>query len=143
MLKVSDVMTRDVVSLDVGAVARDAGLVLESHGISGAPVLELGRVVGVLSKRDLVRSHDPDARVRDIMTPLTRFVRAEDSVHTAVECLLEGKVHRVLVVSADGGLVGVVTPSDVLRAERVHALRNGSIWPHAQPAHAVPEDGDF
>jgi predicted transcriptional regulator len=143
MLKVSDVMSRDVVTLDAGAIARDAALVLGSHGISGVPVVEQGHVVGVLSKTDLVRSHDPEARVRDIMTPLIRSVHPDDAIHTAVDRLLAGKVHRILVVASDGGLVGVVTPADVLRAERAHALRVGSIWPHAEPAHAIPEDGDF
>ena len=143
MLKVSEVMSRDVVSLEATALARDAAGVFGAHGISGAPVLEQGRVVGVLSKTDLVRPHDPEARVRDLMTPLVRSVGPNDSIHTAVERLLEGRVHRILVVSANGGLVGVVTPADVLRAERTHALRVGSIWPHAEPAHAIPEDGDF
>jgi CBS-domain-containing membrane protein len=143
MLKVSEVMSRNVVSVDAGARAREAAQIFASHGISGAPVLEHGRIVGVVSKTDLVGSQSDEVRVRDIMTPLVHFVRPEESIEAAVARLLEEKVHRVVVVSADGCLAGVVTPSDILRAERAHALPAGSIWPPAAPLHAVPGDRDF
>jgi predicted transcriptional regulator len=140
MLTVADIMSRDVVTLDSAATSRDAATLFGARGISGAPVMAGGRVVGVLSKTDLVREADPNRLVREMMTPLVRFVRPEQPARAAVDLMLATKVHRLLVLDATGGVAGVVTPADVLRAEREDAHGLWSVWPHADAAHAIPED---
>lgn len=54
MLRLQDIMTRDVVTLDPEMTLRDALEVLTARHISGAPVLEAERVVGVLSAMDIM-----------------------------------------------------------------------------------------
>ena len=54
MLRLQDIMTTDVVTLDPEMTLRDALEVLTGRHISGAPVVEAGRVVGVLSAMDIV-----------------------------------------------------------------------------------------
>jgi len=56
MLKVKDVMTTQVVTVSPGATVRDAAALLAKKGISGAPVLDGGRVVGIFSESDILRS---------------------------------------------------------------------------------------
>ena len=75
MIKISDVMTRDVFALAPSTPAETAAWELNIRGFTGAPVRdERGRLVGVLSRSDLT---DPDRNlgsletkeVRDLMTP--------------------------------------------------------------------------
>ena len=54
MLRLQDIMTRDVVTLDPEMTLRDALEVLTARHISGAPVVEADRVVGVLSAMDII-----------------------------------------------------------------------------------------
>jgi CBS domain-containing protein len=54
MLRLSDIMTTDVLTLAPGLAVRDAMALLASRHVSGAPVIDRGRVVGVLSSSDLL-----------------------------------------------------------------------------------------
>lgn len=54
MLRLQDIMTRDVVGLEPDMTLRDALEILTARHISGAPVLEGGRVIGVLSANDVI-----------------------------------------------------------------------------------------
>jgi CBS domain-containing protein len=54
MLRLQDIMTRDVVTLDPEMTLRDALEILTARHISGAPVVEADRVVGVLSAMDII-----------------------------------------------------------------------------------------
>ena len=54
--KVEDLMSREVVTIDLASTMANAAKVLDEHGISGAPVVdEVGHCVGILSSRDFVR----------------------------------------------------------------------------------------
>jgi nucleotide-binding universal stress UspA family protein/CBS domain-containing protein len=142
-LKVSDIMSRKVIAVDASSSVRDAAALFVSRGISGVPVLDAGRVVGVLSKTDVVREGPADQKVRAIMTPLIRFVRPQHPAESAVEMMLASKVHRVLVLDDDGCVAGIVTPADILRAQRAGVLRLREPWPHAEAAQAIPDEGGF
>ena len=87
MLRLHDIMTRDVVSLDPDMTLRDALEILTARQISGAPVLDAGRLVGVLSAMDIIDflaitpggpevSDDEESRGLDegAETPVTYFV---------------------------------------------------------------------
>ncbi|MBS1263197.1 MAG: hypothetical protein MAG715_00367 [Methanonatronarchaeales archaeon] len=55
-MRVGDVMTAEVVALEPGMTLREAAETLRGHGISGAPVVERGDLVGVLSEGDVVKA---------------------------------------------------------------------------------------
>jgi CBS domain-containing protein len=110
-------MRIDVVAVASGTpieVVRD--LLLE-RGISGAPVLNEGRrPIGIVSKTDLLRYRGPrGAIVDDVMTPLAVSLGPEASVAKAAALMVSEGIHRILVVSEDGELLGIVTPLDILR----------------------------
>ena len=119
MRKVGEVMESNVFSFakdtPLGVVANE----LAARDISGAPVCdEHGRVLGVLSKSDIVQafSSAPDVRVAaDVMTPMALAVAREDPLERAIELMAFEGVHRLLVVSKEGALEGVVTSMDVMR----------------------------
>jgi predicted transcriptional regulator len=120
ILRVRDVMTPDVVTLGPEDRLSEAARVLTTNRLSGAPVVEQGQVIGILSCAGLV---DPlvgtergvEGKVRDAMTPVPWAVRPGDAAIVAVELMLAERVHRAIVVDGRGELLGIVTPTDVLR----------------------------
>jgi CBS domain-containing protein len=73
--KVADVMTRDVVSVDVSAPLTDIVALMEEHRVKRVPVLDGDRVVGVVSRADLLRALSVTARGRAQAAPDDRTIR--------------------------------------------------------------------
>jgi predicted transcriptional regulator len=118
--EVRDVMSEAVVFVRADMLAAEAAEVLTRHRINGAPVLGLGgRVVGVVSKTDLVdprrAREETGLLVESLMTRILVAVRARDPLMQAVRLMVEEDIHRALVVNDDGTLAGIVAPMDILR----------------------------
>jgi CBS domain-containing membrane protein len=124
MLKIGDIMTRNVFTLDAGSPAEDAARELSIRGYTGAPVRgPLGRLVGVLSRSDLT---DPERRgddgtlhakeVQDLMTPAMFTLSQSESVLGAIKLMVREGIHRVIVMDENRDMVGIVTSTDVLGA---------------------------
>lgn len=121
MLKISDVMTRDVFTLSVSARADQAAWELSARGFTGAPVRDArGRLVGMLSRSDLV---DPERTqggldgkdVQDVMTPALFTLQPSEPLTRAVRLMVREGIRRVVVMEPSGEMVGIVTSSDILR----------------------------
>jgi predicted transcriptional regulator len=119
--KISDVMTRDVFTLDASTPAETAAWELSVRGFTGAPVRDgRGRLVGVLSRSDLT---DPERvqgdlggkEVQDLMTPALFSLEPSESVNRAIRLMVREGIRRVLVMERNGALVGIITASDILR----------------------------
>jgi len=140
MLKVRDIMSAHALSFTPSTSIEDAASALTAHHIGGAPVVEGGRVVGVLSKTDIL---DPDRIglvVGEFMTPLVIYLREDEPAMAAVRLMLAEGIHRVIVIKEMGKLVGIVTTTDVLKAiHHGHSFQEGDavqarIEQHADPA---------
>jgi CBS domain-containing protein len=117
--RVQDIMSRDVVVLRHDQSPLEAADVLSQRGIGGAPVFCGDRLVGVVSKSDLVDPrHGGEARLEHFMTKTVFAVRPTDPAMLAVQLMLDEGVHRVLVVDESKRLIGVITPIDVCKAVR-------------------------
>ena len=139
-MKVKDVMTRDVVTVNAGATLKHAAKLLVEHRISGLPVVDVdGRVLGVISERDLLfktqgKLEGPDwlrwltdplavtdrrkldaSLVAEAMTSPVEIVEPDQPVAWAAQLMLELDVKRLPVVDS-GKLVGIVTRADLMRA---------------------------
>ncbi len=122
-------MTREVVTLSPDDSLKAAVEKLSSRGISGAPVVENGKVVGILSLSDILsflgRRHlmdlEPEdleklrsARVREVMKKKVITVGDRDPVSEAVRLMTRHGVNRLPVVSG-GKLVGIIARADIVR----------------------------
>lgn len=139
MCTISDIMTRNVLTVSAGSDLDDAAWGLTLKGFSGAPVKdERGNLIGILSKSDLVdpKRRDPGPKrrdtdsdehqtVEDAMTPLLFAALATDPVSFAVRRMVETGAHRLVVIDAGGALVGILTSMDVLRG-LLHGQLNAS-----------------
>lgn len=147
-IRVRDIMTSEVISLSTTTTVEDAARSLTFHRVSGAPVLDQGRIVGVVSKSDLMNPRNRPATgekitVGQAMTPVLKAVRPGDFALNAVRLMVEERVHRVVVVSESRKLVGILSAMDVLAAltrgerfEDMDALDDAQVF-HADPSVAV------
>ena len=123
-------MSRPPVAIDANATLREAHELLERHAIHHLLVEHRGRVVGVLSDRDLLRHTSPfvgtlSERTRDKHTLVRRIfelasydlitVRHDARLHEAVASLLTHDISCLPVVDEGGEVLGVVTTRDLLR----------------------------
>ncbi|MCQ9325860.1 IMP dehydrogenase [Neisseria dentiae] len=85
--------------------------------MSGLPVVENGKVVGLVTNRDLRFEKRLDQPVSAIMTPRERLVTVPEgtSIEDARDVMHEHKVERVLVVNGDWELKGLITVKDILK----------------------------
>jgi IMP dehydrogenase len=108
---------RDPITIAPEVPVREVIALSRQHGISGFPVIENGKVVGIVSGRDLRFETRMDAPVRDIMTPRERLITVpEDATLADAKALMhKHKLERVLVVNAAFELRGLFTVKDITK----------------------------
>ncbi len=112
-MKVSDIMTRQVIRADVDTPVANVARLLAEHHISAVPITnESGAVVGLVSEYDLLAKQGVVAG--EIMTSEVITVSDETDVDAVQHLLVERRVKRVPVMSGHE-LVGIVSRSDIVR----------------------------
>ncbi len=114
MMRVADVMTKDVISVREDAPVREVAQLLNRHRISGLPVCDGGdHMVGVVSEFDLIAK--PEARTAaDAMTRNVISVMEETPLDDVRFLLVQRKIKRVPVLRGQK-LVGIVSRADLVR----------------------------
>jgi acetoin utilization protein AcuB len=121
--RVQDWMTRDVASVTPETSLTDAHQLMRDHAARHAPVLEDGRVIGIVSSGDL-RSKGIDTeseevakmRVDAVYTPNPVTITSDEPLQSAADRMLRGKFGALPVVDADKRLQGIITETDLVRA---------------------------
>lgn len=127
-MKIRDLMTREVESVDPQSSLEEAAQLMSDADVGSIPVVEEGRVVGMLTDRDIVvraiaAGLDPsETRAGDVMTPEVVHCREDDDALEAAELMEDHQIRRVLVTDDEGGLAGIVSLGD-LAAEMDEAGR--------------------
>lgn len=113
VMTVADVMTRQLVTIGPETSCDKAERLMEEHRVRHLPVVDAGRLVGMVTDRD-ARSRGGDAVAR-IMTADPVTVTARMRVEHAARLMLEGRFGSLPVVDG-AALVGIVTYTDLLHA---------------------------
>ena len=110
-------LLRDPVTIAPGARVRDVVELSRLHGVSGFPVVDNGRVVGIVTNRDLRFETRMDAPVREIMTPQDKLITVPEGTSLAVakELMHRHKLERVLVINDAFELRGLFTVKDITK----------------------------
>lgn len=123
-LKVEDIMTANVMGVPPEMTVRDAMLMLSTHKISGAPVVNnMNKVLSVVSEGDLIKLAATEGMDKTISTCLPKLCKTENlmtlkKTNTFAEAymmFLSKGVHRIIVIDGNGNLQGIVSRSNVLR----------------------------
>ena len=123
-------MSKPVITIDIEDTMQDAKALLEKHEIRMLPVMEKNKLVGVVTDRDVKRasassaaSLEPHAiqevisgiKIKEIMTGDLFTASFDLTVEEAAEIILLNKISGMPVVDHVGGLVGIITLSDLCR----------------------------
>ena len=123
-------MSKDVITVDVNDSMQDATRLLKEHNIRGLPVMENGKLVGIVTDRDLKKASASDAttleihellymisriKIKDIMTKDPITIPLDYTIDEAAEVLLENKLSGAPVVDDKGQVVGIITQIDIFR----------------------------
>ena len=117
---IKEVMTRDVRACEPNATVANAAKVMAQEDVGPVPIVEDGRLVGIVTDRDIVvrvvaEGRDPNATtVKEIASTDLVTVSPGDDLDEALKLLAERQVRRLPVVEGDR-LVGIVAQADVAR----------------------------
>ncbi len=116
---------KDPITITPSMTIGEVVALTRQHKISGLPVLEGKKVVGIVTNRDLRFEGKLDQPVTKIMTPKERLVTVKEgaSIEEAKELIREHRIERVLVVNDDFELKGLITVKDILKTSE-HPLAN-------------------
>jgi len=108
---------RDPITIAPDLPVRDVIALSEQHGVSGFPVLEGKKVVGIVTNRDLRFETRIDVPVREIMTPRERLVTVKEgaTLEDGKALMHKHKLERVLVVNDAFELRGLMTVKDITK----------------------------
>jgi len=121
MISVADFMTKDLVTVRESDDLALAESLLKLAGIRHLPVVRAGRLVGLLTQRDVLRSGQSGAAsargvaVDSIMTREPVSIAPGASLAQAARLMLDRKFGCLPVCGEDGTLVGIVTEADFVR----------------------------
>jgi CBS domain-containing protein len=159
MTKARDVMSSPVITVQPDTPVRAAAALLVSHGYTAAPVVENGRVIGIVTEASLMRDQirpegwlRPETwdkpipqTVREAMTGTPIGMSPDSDLTDVVSLMLEANLRSIPVID-DGDLVGIISRRDVLRVVARGELTSEDTWrqragsishPHGEAAPAA------
>ncbi|MBL8133746.1 MAG: CBS domain-containing protein [Anaerolineae bacterium] len=117
-VRVSDLMSRGVHTVHPDAELSTMVSKLRRIGHEGYPVVETGRVIGLLTRRDMDRAVEHglgELQVRDVMNAGEVILHPEEPVALLEQKMVESGWGQIPVVSKNGDLIGIVTRTDLIK----------------------------
>ncbi len=123
MKTVADIMTAAPIVVEVPGSRNDAINTMVRNNLTGLPVIRSsdGNLMGIVSRRDIFRNFEED-QLSLIMKKDCITIRPDADLAEAAGIFSEKRIHRLPVVE-DGRLVGIITPTDLLR--EVKTMKTG------------------
>ena len=137
-------MILDPVTLSVDKTIREAKKAMANYHISGLPVLDDDKLVGIITNRDIRFETDDNLSVRDRMTKENLVtVPMGTTLEEAKKVLQEHRIEKLLVVDEDDSLAGLITVKDIQKKEDFpYACKDGGGRLRVGAAIGVSHDAD-
>lgn len=117
-MRCREIMTADVTTTRCSTPLRDVAMMMRDGDMGAVPVVEGGRLVGIVTDRDIVvRSvavgRDASTPVGEAMTTEIYSVKPDDFVFEAIRLMGDKQVRRIPVVGESGELAGIIAMADI------------------------------
>ena len=122
-------IVRDPVTISSTSSIGELKKLTSELSISGMPVVDEGKLQGIVTGRDFRYAEDMDSDVASIMTPLNKLVTVNEgfSQKDVMQLMYKNRIEKILVVDADYGLTGLVTMKDIEKsAQHPNATKDES-----------------
>ncbi len=142
-MKIKEIMTRELATIPPDATIRAAAQLMRDRDVGMLPVLDRGRLVGLVTDRDIVVRAIADnldtkkTALREIMTTEIFFCYEHEDVAEAVECMQRKQVRRLLILNRTKRLVGVVSIGDLAVDTGDRQLAGEVLKKVSQPDYSV------
>jgi IMP dehydrogenase len=142
-------MVVNPVTIGPDATLAEALSLMKTHGISGIPVVEnpgsgrTGRLVGILTNRDVRFASDPSQKVYELMTR-ENLITVKENVEQgeAKRLLHQHRIEKLLVIDDAGHCIGLITVKDIEKSQlNPHASKDAQGRLRAAAATSVGDDG--
>jgi IMP dehydrogenase len=136
---------RDPMTVTPEQTVREVLALQREHKISGFPVVKAGKVVGIVTNRDLRFETQLDQPVKSIMTPQRKLITVREGAPRAeaMKLMHQHRLERVLVIDDEYQLRGLVTVKDILKeSEHPNACKDAHGKLRAGAAVGVGEGTD-
>ncbi len=114
---VKDLMVTKVITVEPSTPLNEAAKVMLEKDLSGLPVIDKGRLVGILTTHDLTKYladyGSSDLRVRDVMDKKVAKASPFHSIHHVVELMASTPTRRVVIVDSEGRPIGLISPFNI------------------------------
>ncbi|MBI5459117.1 IMP dehydrogenase [Methanobacterium sp.] len=121
-----DLTIRDVITTSPDSSIHEASIIMDMEDVSGLPVVDNGKVIGIISRRDIkpIINSDAQKKVREFMTEEVVTITESATPEEALDIAYDNKVERLPIVR-NNRIVGIVTIRDILeRKKHPNAVRD-------------------
>ncbi len=119
---VYEIMTKNPITIGIATVARQAMDLIQKNNLRSLPVMDKGKLVGIITKEDIMGQFLCDNKgcrykeqtpIEDIMTKRVLTVKENDYIEKAVVLIKDRRISTVPVLDKNDDLIGIVTRTDV------------------------------
>ena len=121
-LKVNDVMTMEVITIDENATVKEAAEIMDKNEIGCVIAVRKGKAIGIVTERDLLKRVIVEAKnanktkVAAVMSSPLEVVAPSTELEEAIRLMFEKKIKK-LPVADKGNIVGLVSLTDIARCQ--------------------------
>lgn len=111
-------VVNDPITIQSHMTVRDVIALTQLHKISGLPVVDNGKIIGIVTNRDLRFETNLDQPIKNIMTPRDKLVTVREGAakEEVIRLLHQHRLERVLVIDAYDTLKGLITVKDIQKS---------------------------
>ena len=108
----------DPITASADSTVSEINNITEKYGISGVPIVDQGKVIGIVTNRDLRFVENINTKVKTIMTPKEKLVCVNEKYNKkqVIELLRKNRIEKVLIINKKNQLKGMITFKDIQKS---------------------------
>jgi IMP dehydrogenase len=136
------VMIEQPYTIPIDSTIKQAKKMMQGYGVSGLLVEKDKKLVGIVTKRDILFERNFDNNVSEVMSKDVVFAESGTTIDEAKEILHKNKIEKLPIIDKDEHIVGLITSKDILKMEQYPNASKDKKG-HLMAGAAVGVKGDY